>query len=187
MDEEKEYLENKGLIYLAIKKEKIYWKTEDEFQDFVDGGTDGLLQGIRTYDPSLGIKKSTYYYRNIKFGLGKVISYKTRMKRNMDTVSLNKLIDSVDDTELIDMIPGNENVEAEVEKKIMTEKLIEMIDKLPIPKDRWVIKHMYGLDGYEMLNASELARKWGVNKNMIISRKNRAIRILYYRIRKEGL
>ena len=187
MDEEKEYLEHKGLIYLAIKKEKIYWKTEDEFQDFVDGGTDGLLQGIRTYDPSLGIKKSTYYYRNIKFGLGIVISYKTRMKRNMETVSLNKLIDSVDDTELIDMIPGSENVEAEVEKKIMTEKLIEMIDKLPIPRDRWVIKHMYGLDGYEMLNASELARRWGVNKNMIISRKNRAIRILYYWIRKDGL
>lgn len=187
MDEEKEYLENKGLIYLAIKNERIYWKTEDDFQDYVDGGTDGLLKGIRTYDPSLGVKKSTYYYKTIKLELYKVIAYKNRKKRNGETVSLNMLVDNSDENELIDFISGTTNIEEEVEKNILNEKLIEMIDRLPIPKDRWVLKHLYGLDGYEMLTATELANRWGVNKNRIISRKNRAIRILYYRARKEGL
>ena len=46
---------------------------------------------------------------------------------------------------------------------------------------------MYGLDGYEQLSASEIARRWGVSKNAIIQRKNKALNILYYKIRKEGL
>ena len=46
---------------------------------------------------------------------------------------------------------------------------------------------MFGLDGWEQMSASEIARRWGVNKNAIISRKNRALRRLWYRIMKEDL
>ena len=67
------------------------------------------------------------------------------------------------------------------------EKLIYYIDHLPIEKDRYVIKMMFGLDGWKQMNASQIARRWGVNKNAIISRKNRALRQLWYRIRKGGL
>ena len=50
------------LIYLALKNKHIYWKTNDEFQDYIDSGYDGLIKGIRTFDEAKGIKESSYVY-----------------------------------------------------------------------------------------------------------------------------
>ena len=187
MEENSLIEEHKGLIYLAIKENHIYWRTEDEYQDYIDAGYDGLLQGIRTYDTTKGIKPSTYYYTCIKNEMIKVITLKNRKKNSMKTVSLNTLVDDLDGTELIDLIPGSVDIEQEILDKETKEKLIYYIDHLPIEKDRYVIKMMFGLDGWKQMNASQIARRWGVNKNAIISRKNRALRRLWYRIRKEDL
>ena len=82
MEENSLIEEHKGLIYLAIKENHIYWKTEDEYQDYIDAGYDGLLQGIRTYDTTKGIKPSTYYYTCIKNEMIKVITLKNRKKNS---------------------------------------------------------------------------------------------------------
>lgn len=180
-------VEHRGLIFLAIKNEHFYWKTDDEFQDFVDAGYDGLLQGIRTYDPNKNIKESTYYYTCIKNEMIKVITNKHRIKNQAKVVSLNTLVSDMEDTELIDLIPSTTDVEQEVFTMVRNERLIELINRLPIEKDRYVIKMMFGLDGWTQMSASAIARRWGVNKNSIIERKNRALRQLWYRIRNEGL
>ena len=88
---------------------------------------------------------------------------------------------------MLDLIPSDFNLEQKVEDNIRNEKLIEMIDHLPNMKDRLCIKMLYGLDGWHEISASELARRWGVNKNAIISRRNKVLRMLWYRIRKYGL
>ena len=186
MEENNLILEHKGLIYLAIKEEHLYWKTQDEYQDFIDAGYDGLLKGIRTYNNTKGVKQSTYYYSCIKNEMFKVIQRKELKKNSIKTVSLNKIVGSEED-ELIDLIPDDVDIEREITIKERKEKLLYLVDHLPIAKDRYVIKMMYGLDGWEQMNASEIARRWRVNKNAIISRKNRALKILWYRIKKEGL
>ena len=187
MEENNLILEHKGLIYLAIKEEHLYWKTQDEYQDFIDAGYDGLLKGIRTYDTSKGIKPSTYYYKCIKHEMIKVIQRKELKKNSMKTISLNKSVGYEEVEELIDLIPDDIDIEQEITKNERNERLLYLVDHLPIAKDRYVIKMMFGLDGWEQMSASEIARRWGVNKNAIISRKNRALRRLWYRIMKEDL
>ena len=108
-------------------------------------------------------------------------------KRNVEVISLNKTVGVEEDEELIDLIPDNTDIEKLIEDKETSERLINLVDHLPIPKDRYVIKMMYGLDGWEQMSASEIARRWGVNKNSIIQRKNRAIRLLWIKIRNGGL
>ena len=179
--------EHKGLIYLAIKEEHLYWRTQDEYQEFIDAGYDGLLKGIRTYDESKGIKPSTYYYTCIKHEMLRVIQVKEYKKNSMKTVSLNTLIDKLDYTELIDMIPSDVNIEQELLNKEQKERLMYHIDHLPNERDRLVIKMLYGLDGFETTNISGIARKWGVNKNAIIHRRNRALNRLWLKIRNDSL
>ena len=185
-NEEQEYLENRGLIGIAFKQMHLYFRTQDDYQDYTDAGTDGLLRGIRTFDENREVKKSTYYYTCIRNEIHKKIVEKNRLK-NQRLVSLNQIANDLDGTELIDLIPGSVDIEQEIMDNETKEKLIYYIDHLPIEKDRYVIKMMFGLDGWKQMNASQIARRWGVNKNAIISRKNRALRQLWYRLRKGGL
>lgn len=186
MDEEELIKEHQPLIFLALKREHLFWKTQDELQDYIDAGYDGLLSGIRAYNDTKEVKQSTFYYTCIRNEMFKVITRKNRKKNSTyKTISLNVPITDVD--EIVDLIPDDTNLEEEYILKERNDKLIEMINRLPIERDRYVIKMLFGLDGWEKLNASQIANKWGVNKNAIIHRKNRALRILWYRIKKEGL
>ena len=96
-------LKHKGLIYLAIKKEHLHWKTQDEYQNFVDAGYDGLLNGIRTFNPDKGFKESSYYYACIRNEMIKVIVRKNNEKNSVKVSSLNTLVEN--DIEIIELIP----------------------------------------------------------------------------------
>lgn len=176
VNEEQEYLNNVGLIHLAMKNLHIYWKTEDEHQEYIDAGTDGLLRGIRTYDSSKNIKKSTYYYACISLGIKQVIFSKQYLKRKGQVVSLNQ---TIEEGELIDYIVSNTNVEDEVLEKERKELVLEAVNKLPIEKDKELIKYTYGLDGYPLINGIQLAKMWGLNKNAIYQRRDRAYNKLW--------
>lgn len=184
MNEEQEYLNNKGLIYIALKTNRIYWKTPDEKQDYIDAGTDGLLKGIRTYDSNKG-KKSTYYYACIEKEIYHFLSYKTRKKRQMKIVSLNLEIDD-DKQELWEFIPDETNIEQEVIDKINDEKILNIIDTILSEKDRLIVKYHLGLNGYPTLTFEEIGKLYDNNKNAIRSRFLRSIRRVYYRWRKNG-
>lgn len=181
MDEEKEYLNNKGLIYAVIKQSGFYWKTNEQYQDIIDAGTDGLLYGIRTYKDEKGVRKSTYYCVCIKNEICKMLYLKDMKKRKGETVSLNIIIN--EDAELLDFIPDSTNLEKGILEKEVASKLLDLVNNLPIEKDREVIKELYGLEGRNETNGEQLAKKWGVNKNAIYKRKRRALIQLWLRIR----
>lgn len=181
MNEEEEYIQNKGLIFLAIKKMHLYWKTPDERQEIEDAGVDGLLKGIRTYEEDRGYKKSTYYYTCIRNEICRMLYLKTMQKRTADVISLNKEVN--EEIEILELIPGETNLEAEALNKEKAKVLNELVDSLPIEKDREVIRYKYGLKGYPVLNGEQIAKKWGVNKNAIYHRERRALVQLWLRIR----
>ena len=181
MDEEKLYLENKPLIYMAIKDKHIYCKTEDEFQEYYDAGVDGLLKGIRTYDETKGYKISTYLYtcicNELKHKITKINTKKRKNEYGRD-LSLNKIIDTDENglTEFGDFIPDpNINIEEDLEKEIEKAKILYAVNQLQNEKDKLIIKMYYGLDGYEELgNYREIAFVLGLSKQRIYMRYQRA-------------
>ena len=174
------------LIYLAIKNKHIYWKTNDEFQDYIDSGYDGIIKGIRTFDSTKGVKESTYVYNCIATEIKRRIYTNTMVKRKTKTVSLNLILND-DGDEMIDLIPSDYDMEQVVEDNIRNDKLLALVNKLSKEKQREVIKNLYGLEGKEPISASELGRRWNCSKSNIIAIKNRALRILWYKIRNYGL
>lgn len=189
MDENEEILQNKDLIFYTIKKMHLYWKTDDEFQEYVDAGYDGLLRGIRNYVEDKGVKKSTYYYTCIKFAICTIIAKKNREKEKMHrtALSLNVSVDDLNENEVIELIPSDYDIEEEMLKKDRLETIIKKINKLPIEKDRHVIKYLFGLDGYPLKNCNEIARMWNVDKNVICVRRDRALKILREKLKGEEL
>ena len=137
-----------GLIYLAIKRLHIFWRTDEERQEYIDSGYDGLIAGIRKYDSTKGVKQSTYVYKCIEMELKKRIYLNQMQKRNQKIVSLNT---SIEDIELIDLIPDDTDIEKIITDKETSENLVRLINHLPNEKDRLVVKMMFGLDGWEQM------------------------------------
>ena len=185
-EQNKLVLENIPLIHLMIKELHCKWKTEDEYQEYYDYGLEGLIKGAKSYDVSKG-KPSTYLCTCIGRMIQRVFYLNTMSKRYNPAgkdLSLNKLINDEDNSEFGDFIEDPDvNVEADVERKIEYENLLNAINSLKNFKDRIVVKMYYGLDGYEEYRTCEaISRKLGVSKNMVNMRLHRAIKELkvYY-------
>lgn len=171
-------------IFMAMKRLHIHWNTEEEHQEYIDCGYDGILKGLSKYDASLGFQKSTFVYKCIETEIKRKIYLNQMKKRITKVVSLNT---EIEEGELIDLIPDDIDIEEQVTKKLMIEKVKELVNLLPKEKDRQVITLLYGLDGNKPLTIRATAKVMGVNRNAIASRKNKILKTLQEKIKKEGL
>ncbi len=181
-DEERNNLiiNNLGLIYLVIKKMKLSWNTDDEFQNYYDYGLDGLIKASKNYDTNQDTKFSSFACVCIKNNIARHLYLKTMPKRfnpNGTDISLNYIVneDYKNKTEYGDFIADpNVNIEKEIEKKLEIEKLINAINNLKNEKDKISIKMYYGIEGFREHTLEEVANKLGVTKEMIRVRVSRA-------------
>lgn len=185
MNEEEEYIKNKPLINLAFKQLNLHYHSTYEFEEYNDAGLDGLLQGIRTYDESKGVKKSTYYYACIRNEINKLIYQKQMQKRKAIVISINTPLNE-DGDELLDILPSKVNIEKEIEESIRNEKLLDLVNELA-PKDREIIKYSFGLDGYEKMSTRQIGMLFKNHHNAIAQRRTKALRQLWYKIKNNGL
>lgn len=181
MDENEKYKKYKALINLAIKNLHIYWKTNDEYQEYNDSGVDGIIKGIRTYDSSKGIKESTYVYACIENELKHRIYLNTMKKRTMKVVSLNKVV-GLDGEEFGEFIPDDTNIEQIAYDNIMDEKILFYINHLK-EKDREIIKYYWGIDNHPNLSFESIGKLYNNDKNAIRSRYLRSVRKIYLKLR----
>lgn len=179
--EEELILNNIKLIYLSIKQMNLYYKNEDELQEYYDAGLEGLIKGAKKYDPSSGYKESTFFTICIKNEIKKYLYLKTMPKRfnkNGKDISLNNLVhDSLSECTYEEIIPDlNTNVELEVEKKLETERLIAAVNSLKNELDKKAIKLYFGIDGYpDAKTYEEVASKMRVSRQMINIRIKRGL------------
>lgn len=69
-------LNNIPLIKKCIKDMRLYWNTEDEFQDYYDAGLLGLINGAKTYNESKARQSQVHIYINVlELQLVKKFSY----------------------------------------------------------------------------------------------------------------
>lgn len=181
MSEEEIILKNLPLIHQSIKQLKVYWKNEEEWQDYYGSGLIGLVIGAKTYDESKGYKFSTYLMPCINNAIKKQMAINTTARRGYGVVKAASINIEVGDegSELADFIVDNRvNIEKEVERKILFETIIDILNNMDNQKDALAVKMHYGLDGYPDMKLREIAEVFGVSMNMITIRLNRALDIL---------
>lgn len=171
---------------MAIKYKNYKYKNQDEFQEYFDAGEIGLLRGIRTYNPSMGYKISTYLYRCICNEIRNSVSTCNRLKRKNafgETISLNMIIENVngDMCELIDLIPSDVNIEKQYERKYLIESIIDEVNMLK-EKDVEIMKRFYGIDGYTKQSVTDISKCLSMSRKSIYSRLNRNLKKLKERL-----
>lgn len=113
--------------------------------DLINEGNIGLIQAIQNYDHKKNIKFSFY----ASFWIKKHI-----------ILMLKKLDNNVYQSDSIELVDEFEEEDESVER------LKKAIDKLK-PKHQMIIKHYYGIDGYELLTSLELGTKLNLSRQRI--------------------
>ena len=104
-------------------------------------------------------------------------------KQYMQYVSLNSIVDEENHTELEEITP-DENAtlpEDEAEKGDMIARLHAILNELDT-KEQEIIKHRYGIDGYEVLLYSELSVKYILSEERIRQIEEKALKKMKYRL-----
>ena len=177
--EEKLILDNIPLIYLAIKNMHLYWKTEDEFQEYYDAGLEGLIRGAKKYDGST--KPSTYLYKCIKNMICRSIMLSETDKRKINKeamISLDQCVDYENETTFGELIASEYNLEEEVEKELQLQAIVKELDSMKNKRDALCIKLYYGLEGRTPLTYKQIAEKLGVTQEMVRQRVSRGLKKL---------
>lgn len=172
----KEIEENIGLIWKVIQDLHCNLKDEEEREEYFFNGLLGLYDGVRTYDKTKGIKKTTYYYTCIKY---KIIWW--FKKKPPKLLSLNT---PIKEAELIEFIPDKCNLEQEIIKKEQLEYIYKAINKLKNSQYKRVFMEYYGIN-QEPKKRKELALKYGVSINCICVQIKQAIKKIRKEIEKE--
>lgn len=180
MNEEQMILNNLPLIYKSIKKMRLRWETEDEWQDYYDSGLIGLIKGIRTFDESKGYTLSTYLIPCIENEIKHYLSSKNALVRqniNGRDISINEFLGDEENDEKLSILQDKRvSVEKEAIRNVQIDEIIHCLNKMENKKDVVVTKLYYGLDGFPELNYKEIASLFKVSINMIMMRIERAIR-----------
>ena len=176
MKDDKLVLDNIKLIYKIIKDLKIYWNTEDEYQDYYDAGLEGLIRGAKKYDYST--KPSTYLYQCIKNQICRYIYQSETDKRKINKenkLSFEQYIDSDDGMVLEEIIASKFNLEEEIERSIKLQAVVKEINKMKNKIDSLVFKMYFGLEGRTPKTVAEIAKELGVSTRAIYKRIKRVM------------
>jgi RNA polymerase sigma factor (sigma-70 family) len=180
MNEEQMILNNLPLIYKCIKKMRLRWKTEDEWQDYYDSGLIGLIKGIRTFDESKGYTLSTYLIPCIENEIKHHLVSKTALRRlniKGTDISINEFLGDEENDEKLSILQDKRvSVEKEAIRNVQIDEIIHCLNKMENKKDVVVTKLYYGLDGFPELNYREIASLFNVSINAIALRVERAIK-----------
>lgn len=183
MNNDELILDNLKLINLSIKQMKLFWNTEDEYQEYYDAGLDGLINGARTYNSSIG-KHSTYLVICIKNEIKRLLKNKTLVKHTniygKDISLYKELYDSEGKTMYLEDIveDPNINIEEEVEQKIQLEEIISIIDDLDDFRIKEIIKYRYGLIDGKCYSYKEIGDKLNLSREAIRLKIEKGLRII---------
>lgn len=168
---EEKILKHIKLIYKVMKDLNCQYKNQDEFDDYFYAGLFGLMSSLETYDETKG--KSNYLYSAIEKRIRNVYYYNSRPKRftGKRPISLNTMIDN---TEIIDLIVDDYNLEKEVINK---EYVNHLLSQLKDTKYKKCLMEYYGI-GTKPLNTFELAKKYNTSHQYITLCIQRGIAML---------
>lgn len=151
-------MKEEKLIYHVLKKNNLYHKKDD----LVDVGYIGLAKGIKNYDPSKKIKKSTYLCRCIENEIFGELRKEKAYKRA-------GIVVPVEEYELENMACDT-NLEKEMVDYENNKLLYDNIFKLPV-KEQYTIYQLY----FRHKKISYVANRLGISVNKALLLKNKAL------------
>ena len=146
--------------------------------DLVSIGSIGLIKAVHTFRPEAG-RLTTYASRCIE---NEILMHlrANRKLRNTVTMSDSATFDKEgNEVQLTDLMGTDRDVVSdEVEMRISSRRVLELIDKVLDPRQAQVIRLRYGLADGVFHPQHEVARRLGISRSYVSRIEKRALEIL---------
>lgn len=172
---------NLRLVAHIIKK---YYSSINDQDDLVSIGTIGLIKAIDTFDPTKGIRLSSYAARCIE---NEILMFFRNMKKSSQDVSMNEPIDTDKEgntLSLIDVMSVEDSIVDDIDIKIKSEKLKQYINEVLSPRERIIIELRYGLNGKRPLTQREVASIMKISRSYVSRIEKKSLMSLKKRFNK---
>ena len=157
-------LHNLRLVSHIVRK---YYSTAKNAEDLVSIGTIGLVKAVDTFNVHNGAKFATYAAKCIQ---NEILMHFRSQKKLSAEVSLSETIDVDRDGNpltYIDVICSEEDIAEEIDKKILTEKLLRAVDGVLTPRERQIVMMRYGLGGGTPQTQREIAAMLNISRSYV--------------------
>lgn len=157
-------LHNLRLVSHIVRK---YYSTAKSQEDLISIGTIGLVKAIDTFKCNNGTRFATYASKCIQNEI--LMTFRAQKKRACE-VSINDTIDVDRDGNpltYIDVLSSDENVAAQVEQKMMTDKALRLVEQRLTPRERQIIIMRYGLYGTPEMTQKQVAEKIQISRSYV--------------------
>ena len=157
-------LHNLRLVSHIVRK---YYSTAQNPEDLVSIGTIGLVKAVDTFHVENGAKFATYAAKCVQ---NEILMHFRAQKKHTAEVSLNETIDIDRDGNpltYIDVICSDEDIAEEIDRKIMTGKMMKSLQSVLSQRERQIVVMRYGLSGQEPMAQREVAAVLGISRSYV--------------------
>lgn len=161
---EKLILHNLRLVSHIVRK---YYSGARNPEDLVSIGTIGLVKAVDTFSVRNGARFATYGAKCIQ---NEILMYFRSQKKLSNEVSINDTIDVDRDGNpltYIDVICSDEDIAEEIDKKLLTGKMLTYINTHLSARERQIVTMRYGLGGKKPLTQREIAALLKISRSYV--------------------
>ena len=166
-------------LRMVVHIARQYLRPSVEMLDLIQEGNIGLIKAVDMFDPTQGHRLTTLAFYWINKHIQRFLNHEPE-----DLISLDmEIYDGSETLLLSDTIEdkgtllGDQtipHIDAVMEHEEMRSKVREMLSRLP-EREQEVLRLLYGLDNYPILNRSEIAKVIGVREEQVSRIKTRAL------------
>ena len=157
-------LHNLRLVSHIVRK---YYSTAPNAEDLVSIGTIGLVKAVDTFHVENGAKFATYAAKCVQ---NEILMHFRAQKKYGAEVSLNETIDIDRDGNpltYIDVICSDEDIVEEIDRKIMTGKMLRCVETVLTSRERQIVSMRFGLGGQKPMAQREVAAALGISRSYV--------------------
>ena len=163
---------NLRLVSHIIRK---YYSTYQYPDELLSVGSLGLIKAVDSFKNEYGTRFATYGAKCVQ---NEILMYFRSQKKQQHEVSINDTIDVDKDGNpltYLDVISVDENIADDVDLRIHTARLRELVrDKLD-EREREIVVLRYGLEGYKPLTQREVALHLDISRSYVSRIEKRAL------------
>ena len=155
---------NMRLVSHIIRK---YYSSYQYPDELLSVGSLGLIKAVDTFKDEYGTRFATYGARCVQ---NEILMYFRGRKKTLNEVSINDTIDMDKDGNpltYLDIISVDENIADDIDLKIHTARLLELVKSKLDKRERQIITLRYGLEGYKPLTQREVAAYLKISRSYV--------------------
>ena len=149
---------------------KKYYASQNDQEDLVSIGTIGLIKAVDTFDPSKGIRLSSYASRCIE---NEILMFFRSGRKSAQDVSLSDPIETDKDGNtltILDTMAVDDTIIDNLDVKLKSEKLYGFLQRALTPREREIVCMRYGLCGFQPQPQRVVAKRLGISRSYVWQR-----------------